>query len=196
MKDLRIVARVYNNQLRERREATGKTACAFAQSIGVSPTEYCAYETLKRSPLTSGFATGGRWGGERTSVPKRWRKTALRISEALGVDPDVLFPDAVREIKKTTAEVRVDAADVLLLTQESVSPFRMLASGEEADAVNAAISSVLTPREEAVVRRRFFDDETLEEIGDDFEIHRERTRQIQNQALNKLKRELERKGIA
>lgn len=178
MKDLRIVARVYNNQLRERREATGLSACAFARKIGVDPTEYCAYESLKRSPLTSGKQLG-------RTVPRRWRTSAGIIADALGVEPDVLWPDAVLKIEKSIAEVRVDSCDVPLLTQEPVSPFRLLESGDEREAVEKAIEE-LSPREQLVIRRRFYEEATLEEVGIELNVSRERLRQIEKKALRKM----------
>jgi len=51
--------------------------------------------------------------------------------------------------------------------------------------------SVLTPREEEVIRRRFgigYETEyTLDEIGKQFSLSRERIRQIEKEALNKLR---------
>ncbi len=71
-----------------------------------------------------------------------------------------------------------------------------VANPEEA-AVNASlhehikkILSTLTPREEKVVRMRFSIEEanhTLEEVGQDFNLTRERIRQIEEKALSKLK---------
>ena len=50
----------------------------------------------------------------------------------------------------------------------------------------------LKPREERVLRRRFgiggTVDQTLEEVGSEFEVTRERIRQIQSRAVSKLKR--------
>jgi RNA polymerase primary sigma factor len=50
---------------------------------------------------------------------------------------------------------------------------------------------VLTPREETVIRKRFgigdSTDHTLEEIGQDFDVTRERIRQIEAKALKKLR---------
>jgi RNA polymerase sigma factor (sigma-70 family) len=54
--------------------------------------------------------------------------------------------------------------------------------------------ATLTPREERVLRKRFGiglpTDYTYEEIGQEFSVTRERIRQIETKALNKLKRSL------
>ena len=52
------------------------------------------------------------------------------------------------------------------------------------------VLSTLTPREEKVLRMRFgigeHSDHTLEEVGNDFDVTRERIRQIEAKALRKL----------
>ena len=52
------------------------------------------------------------------------------------------------------------------------------------------VLSTLTPREEKVLRMRFGigekSDHTLEEVGQDFDVTRERIRQIEAKALRKL----------
>jgi RNA polymerase primary sigma factor len=59
-----------------------------------------------------------------------------------------------------------------------------------AEQVNKVLGS-LTPREERVLRMRFGigekSDHTLEEVGQDFEVTRERIRQIEAKALRKLR---------
>jgi RNA polymerase primary sigma factor len=53
------------------------------------------------------------------------------------------------------------------------------------------VLATLTPREERVLRLRFGigqnTDHTLEEVGQDFEVTRERIRQIEAKALRKLR---------
>ena len=53
------------------------------------------------------------------------------------------------------------------------------------------VLATLTPREEKVLKMRFGIDErsnhTLEEVGQDFEVTRERIRQIEAKALRKLR---------
>ena len=54
---------------------------------------------------------------------------------------------------------------------------------------NAITQALLTlsPREERVIRERFFHDKTLEEVGQTFSLTRDRIRQIQEKALRKLR---------
>jgi RNA polymerase primary sigma factor len=53
------------------------------------------------------------------------------------------------------------------------------------------VLATLTPREEKVLRMRFGigekSDHTLEEVGNDFDVTRERIRQIEAKALRKLR---------
>jgi RNA polymerase primary sigma factor len=47
--------------------------------------------------------------------------------------------------------------------------------------------ATLTPREEKVICQRLLEGKTLEEVGRDFHVTRERIRQIECKALKKLK---------
>ncbi len=71
-----------------------------------------------------------------------------------------------------------------------VSPIEAVIKGNLADQTARVLSS-LTPREEKVLRMRFGigekSDHTLEEVGQDFNVTRERIRQIEAKALRKLR---------
>jgi RNA polymerase primary sigma factor len=73
---------------------------------------------------------------------------------------------------------------------DSVSSFDLISDVDTQNAVNQVLSE-LSPKEERVVRMRFgigVDNEcTLEEIGNSFGVTRERVRQIEQKALEKLK---------
>ncbi len=74
--------------------------------------------------------------------------------------------------------------------KNSVVPLDSAVNGNLRDATTRVLSS-LTPREERVLRMRFgigmHTDHTLEEVGQQFSVTRERIRQIEAKALRKLK---------
>ncbi len=71
-----------------------------------------------------------------------------------------------------------------------VSPLEAVLKGNLSDQTSRVLAS-LTPREEKVLRMRFGigekSDHTLEEVGQDFNVTRERIRQIEAKALRKLR---------
>jgi len=72
----------------------------------------------------------------------------------------------------------------------SVSPEEAAIQKDRAERVQVILAT-LTPREEKVLRRRFGIGEetehTLQEVGEEFGLTRERIRQIQAKALTKLR---------
>ena len=80
----------------------------------------------------------------------------------------------------------------LIEDSSTASPVKMLEMNELKEIINSALSSVLNTREESIVRLRFGIDEekehTLEEVGHQFQVTRERIRQIEVKAIKKLKR--------
>jgi RNA polymerase primary sigma factor len=71
-----------------------------------------------------------------------------------------------------------------------VSPLEAVIKANLSEQTSRVLST-LTPREEKVLRMRFGigekSDHTLEEVGQDFEVTRERIRQIEAKALRKLR---------
>jgi RNA polymerase primary sigma factor len=71
-----------------------------------------------------------------------------------------------------------------------ISPLEAVIKGNLSDQTSRVLAS-LTPREEKVLRMRFGigekSDHTLEEVGQDFNVTRERIRQIEAKALRKLR---------
>jgi len=136
-------------------------------------------------------------------------RTSARLVQELGREPTV-------EELATRADLPLERVEMLLkLAKEPVSLETPVGDDEEsrlgdfveddrfpspADDVIAkdlqhsarALLKTLTPREEKVIRMRFGLDEraehTLEEVGRDFEVTRERVRQIEGRALHKLRR--------
>ena len=74
--------------------------------------------------------------------------------------------------------------------KKAISPLEAAIRYDLQRQINNALGT-LTPREEKVLRKRFgigeSTDHTLEEVGQDFEVTRERIRQIEAKALRKLR---------
>jgi RNA polymerase primary sigma factor len=74
--------------------------------------------------------------------------------------------------------------------KKAISPLEAAIRYDMQRQINSALET-LTPREEKVLRKRFgigeSTDHTLEEVGHDFEVTRERIRQIEAKALRKLR---------
>lgn len=190
MRDLRIAVRLYNNQLRERREERGFSVPSFAEIADVEYGAYLALETLRASPLTSGR-------GPRGPRPIEWRQIALRIAEFWDVDVAVLWPDEILAVERSSSEIRVDAEEfrALIENRQSLAAFDLLANKELNHQLVEALA-VLNPREQRVIRGRFGIDGdthaghlgmTLDDLSEELGICRARVRQIEAKALRKLR---------
>ena len=121
------------------------------------------------------------FNGMSTTNPERYRKINAVLNEK-GKKEDLL--DRVETIP---LEYVYDLVD------DGPSPEDSAILSELKTNTTEALAT-LTPREERVLRKRFGiglpTDYTYEEIGQEFSVTRERIRQIETKALNKLKRSL------
>ncbi|MDR1788909.1 MAG: RNA polymerase sigma factor RpoD/SigA [Opitutaceae bacterium] len=143
----------------------------------------------------------------------RMRRASARLSEELGREPTDeelagalgVRPARVAHLKSVSVHPASLDAPVgegrdagrfgeLIGDERAASPLESLVEGSEADGLLRMIGE-LEPREAEIIRLRFgfggADELTLEEIGARFNVTRERVRQLQNQALGKLRRALE-----
>ena len=136
-------------------------------------------------------------------------RTSLRLVQELGRDPsaDEIALRAEMPLEKVHLLLRLTKEPVSLDTPIGEDEDSRLGDFVEDDGVSSPVESAisndlcrqtrdllktLTPREEKIIRMRFGLDEkaeyTLEEVGRDFEVTRERIRQIEGRALHKLRR--------
>jgi RNA polymerase primary sigma factor len=149
--------------------------------------------------------------GEKIS---KIRRVALHLSEEIGREPTDdelgeeigIASEKVSNLKTaSTSPASLDAPigdDDLTELGESVAdeqartPFELLRDKDLHNDVDGLLE-VLDDREKEIISQRFgFDggeQKTLEEIGRKFRVSRERIRQLQNEALSKLRRALGRK---
>jgi RNA polymerase primary sigma factor len=140
------------------------------------------------------------------------RRAELRLREGLDRDPTDaevarevdLNPKSVREYRDAArAPVSLDAplgdddtdrVSEIVADPNAAAPFAHIVS-ETDSALLYEVLNTLTAREKAILTQRFGLDngeaKTLEEVGQQFHVTRERIRQIQEQALKQLRKKME-----
>jgi RNA polymerase primary sigma factor len=128
-------------------------------------------QELGREPTPEEIAEKMEFPLEKVRKVLRIAKEPLSLETPVGNEEDNHLGDFIEDKKTST-------------------PMEAVASLNLADQTRKILST-LTPREEKVLRKRFGigekTDHTLEEVGRDFEVTRERIRQIEAKALRKLR---------
>lgn len=137
---------------------------------------------LGRAPTTEELAEATRMPADKVENMRRWV-----LEQSVSIDRP-----AGDEEGRTLAEVLVDP------DRDEVSPTADL----EMDALTSEVRSILgelRPIEADILRQRFGleteQELTLKEIGEKYNLSRERIRQLQEQALVKMRRALQRKDL-
>jgi len=137
------------------------------------------------------------------------RRTALKLHEMFGREPtddelaDELGLSTTRVTLMRTASIRPTSLDAPISDEDSIN-FSEVVQDENANTPYESLEEktvtrmlqemikTLNAREATILRYRFgldgTSEKTLEEVGDGFGVTRERVRQIQNIALNKLRK--------
>ncbi len=141
-------------------------------TIKVSRERRRHYQRYGRDPAAGEIAT-------RTGIP------LPQVERALTTVPEPISLDApVGEDGDATLADLIEAPD-------GDNPLAAAAAGELGKLVNEALAD-LTPREQRILRMRFglggASEHTLQEVGETFGVTRERIRQIEAKALEKLRR--------
>jgi RNA polymerase primary sigma factor len=144
----------------------------------------------------------------------RMRRVAMKLHEVLGREPtheeiaEEMGISATRVAQMYTAAIRPASLDApigegedshnfseVVQDENAISPYDQLEDKTVIDMMQEMVKT-LDPREATILRTRFGLDggreRTLEEVGEKFNVTRERVRQIQNTALKKLRRMIER----
>ena len=130
-------------------------------------------QELGREPMPNEIASKVGMSTDKVARVLKISKDPISLETPIGDEEDSKLVDLIEDSSTT-------------------SPVIVLEMNELKEIINNALSSVLNTREESIVRLRFGIDEekehTLEEVGHQFHVTRERIRQIEVKAIKKLKR--------
>ena len=128
-------------------------------------------QKLGRDPTTSEIAAAMGVSEERVMEIQRIAMDPISLETTIGDEEDSKISDFIED---ETAQSPLEAAAQKLLREQLLS-----------------VIEILTPREQKVIRMRYGLDNshprTLEEVGKEFNVTRERIRQIEAKALRKLR---------
>jgi len=134
-------------------------------------TSHAMVQTLGRDPTAEEIAREMRLPVEKVEEILKIAQEPVSLETPIGEEEDSHLGDFIQD---EGASEPAEAASYNLLREQLTD-----------------VLSTLTPREETVLRRRFGLDDghprTLEEVGKEFNVTRERIRQIESKALRKLR---------
>jgi len=178
MKEIRLIVKVKNNILLSKREELGLSQQKLADMVKINMQLLCHYETLFLNPL-----------GVRG-----YSKTAIKLSKFFKMLPEDLFPKDLYKIKRVKVEKQISLKEVenyLTYSEQLALPVDERFDDTELHDVIDEVLKTLTPKEEQIIKDRFGfygDEKSLETIAREFDVTRERIRQIEDKALQKLHR--------
>jgi transcriptional regulator with XRE-family HTH domain len=178
MNDYLLEVKIKNGKIWSCMQETGiKNLSELAKKSGVSYQALVQYSNFKKSPL-----------GKRVL----WRAPALQLAEFFGVNPEELFSEDIQNfsIESNKRDYFISHEEVVALadSQQSLIPSpESLCEQELRRNVIASVIKELTPREQRVLRMRFYEDMTLEATREALGVSRERVRQIEAKAIRKLR---------
>lgn len=184
-KAYRIVAKLKNNRLWAAilRQWPGvKTQIEAAHRLGIAPNDLGRLLNMTVWPYSE--RRGGRWWPIADRVARRLRET-----------PEYLFDRGFYGRMPAPLAVEFDrpALEASGLLSLPPAPDDVATAAALRETVREALTA-LKPREAEILRRRFGladgDVETLDAIGADFGVGKDRINQIEKQALRKLRRPL------
>lgn len=174
-KDYRVNIKVRNNRLIEAiEESGGQLGGKWCKANNLNYTRVNDLIRLKASPLAANKID--------------LSATAAKLCEVLNKSPNELWSDdLIHPLVQNDIAVKLSAPELKQIVQyHENEPDKLFAISEMQDKVNDVVND-LDPREKEVIKMLFFDELTLEEVGERFDVTRERVRQIEARALRKLR---------
>ena len=169
MKEARIEIRIKNKPLFDAVMSQYESMRKFCDALPVPYVEVSGLMTLRISPYLKDLTLS---------------KTAQKIADHFFSEPEDLFPPALYKVKQNKIIVEVglqniDYRHATLITHGTVDK-------DVKDAIEKVLKT-LPAREQAVIQRRYWEEKTYQEIGEELRISRSRVQQIEVKALRRLR---------
>jgi RNA polymerase primary sigma factor len=181
MNEYRIKVSIRNNLILKKIEEQGyKSVAEFERACEVKKGTFNALIGLRERPVGS--------EGEFLSAAKK-------LMEVLGAAPCELWTDEQLYLKldKNSGEKEVSRDDIHFFLEQNINNLT-LPSPEDSAVTNqtkmiiAEVVKTLTPKEEKIIKMRYENDLTYEQIGQAYGITSQRIRMIENNALRKMRK--------
>lgn len=120
------------------------------------------------------------------------RPTPAKVSDFFNVMPEELAPEPQHytPLSKNKVSVQLNAEQMFALTnQTEIDPVALFTEGEMQKNVHKMLER-LTPREKKILTKRYFEEQTFREIGNDLGITGARVREIEAKAMRQVRRNL------
>jgi RNA polymerase primary sigma factor len=182
-KDYRVEIKIRNNLLLEKIERAGyKNVAEFAKAISIPYSVISNFITMKKAPINKFTNT--------------YSPRFMEIVDFLDCMPEDIFPKnrMSAPLKSNYISFKGDEGDVKNLTASmasiAIDPEKKMIVDEAQKTIHESLYA-LTPKEHRVLTLLFGLDgsepKTLEQLGKEFNVSRERIRQVQREAFRKLK---------
>jgi DNA-directed RNA polymerase specialized sigma subunit len=176
IKDYRVEIKVKNNRIFSLMQQHGiSSQSELSRKAGVSLTSVTKILSMKVSPLKkdSDFCV-----------------TVKKIAKFFDVLPDEMFNEQQLSspVKNNTGVIEVSYEQMKNLLPPKIEQdcIEQVEKEEDKESLKKALA-ILTPRESKILKEKYFNGCTYDEIGKMFDITQERVRQIQERAFRKIR---------
>jgi RNA polymerase sigma factor (sigma-70 family) len=189
MGDYKLEVRIKNGKFSKMMESFGiKTVAELAKKSNVSLAALYSIANLQLDPF---LRVRDSYLGTRI-IEGHYKKAYTELSDFFCVSPLDLWPEDLKEsLKKSVTTKYFDLKDIPQLGpivghKELPDPEEHADKYFQKEIIEKALSSI-NPKYEKVLRMRFFEDCTYDQIGDEIGVTRERVRQMIMKGLRQTK---------
>ena len=186
MTDYRVTVTIKNARIFKAMEKAGFDSIAsLSRASGLSLGSLYNLLSMKTAPMGRGVGIN-----KDSGKPLKWTMTAQTLAATLKVPVEKLFSETQRDPSGMVTKKSVDVTETDIkgyISSQSYNAPQLENDVERVDLLKKLIiQAKLTPLENTLIVRRFFNDETLEEIAKDHSVSKERIRQRINKAMRKI----------